>query len=253
MDIVPAVHMQEFTPTVAESDCFFRCKPSFLLNCFQIVAGEHSEMMGAGNHAMHSIYNAYWVLSRVHVKINGDIKAYQNVTCKTYPFASGRAFCLRDYCIVDGGGKKYAEASSMWTVLDAKTHTLRSVDSINLKAPDKFFSDTPMFTLGKLPQFCDGPDCEWVYDYRASYTDLDVNMHINNARYADFMLNAFTLKELTAGKVNEFCINYLKEIKEGDTISIYRRLLMPGCYLVYGIDKGTSAALFAAQVWLRQS
>jgi acyl-ACP thioesterase len=48
-------------------------------------------------------------------------------------------------------------------------------------------------------------------------------MHVNNTRYIDYAFNCFTVEELSEKKVEEFVVAYVKQCREGDTLSFYRK------------------------------
>ncbi len=54
------------------------------------------------------------------------------------------------------------------------------------------------------------------------YSDCDINGHVNNARYADFVSDALHLEELEKGRfVSSLQLGYLKECRPGETLGIY--------------------------------
>ena len=82
--------------------------------------------------------------------------------------------------------------------------------------------------LSVHPSKCDGPDVkklklpkhlEYAAKHTVSYSDLDVNAHLNNVKVSDIICNALKLETAMEGKyVSEFQIGYLKESKPGDEL-----------------------------------
>ena len=52
------------------------------------------------------------------------------------------------------------------------------------------------------------------------YSDLDGNGHVNNSVYGDMACDVLPM-ELFEGELKEFAINFVKEAKIGDTITLY--------------------------------
>jgi acyl-ACP thioesterase len=218
--IVPQKYTAEFTPSVMEQDFKKRFKPSFLLNCFQFIAGEHATLLNAGFENMRDAFNALWVVSRIYVEIYENAPSAEPLRFETWPLAPGSAYCIRNYSVTTRGGKPIAVGKSMWLVLDFHTHKLRPIKTIDLFSPPDYMPDhLPDSTLGKiiLPE-----NKQAVYEMPIRYPDIDVNLHVNNAKYADYMLGALTCGELSEREVATFQINFNREAHENDKILICR-------------------------------
>ena len=60
-----------------------------------------------------------------------------------------------------------------------------------------------------------------VEERRLRYSDADVNVHVNNVRYADFACDAIGLEREGEGRyVSSLQISYVKECKVGETITL---------------------------------
>ncbi len=54
------------------------------------------------------------------------------------------------------------------------------------------------------------------------YSDCDINGHVNNVRYADFVCDALHMEKLgRESYVRQFQLGYLHECRPGETISIF--------------------------------
>ena len=53
-------------------------------------------------------------------------------------------------------------------------------------------------------------------------SDCDHYLHANNAKYADFFLDCFSMEFLSERRVEAFQINYVKQAKEGCELEIVR-------------------------------
>lgn len=54
------------------------------------------------------------------------------------------------------------------------------------------------------------------------YRDIDINKHLNNTKYLDFIMDSFSLEEHRKLKVKSIEISYSNEALLGDTIAIYK-------------------------------
>ena len=58
------------------------------------------------------------------------------------------------------------------------------------------------------------------YSITTRWTDIDVNNHVNNTRYADFAINALSLETISKAELQEFEVNYSHELKINQTVDI---------------------------------
>jgi acyl-ACP thioesterase len=51
-------------------------------------------------------------------------------------------------------------------------------------------------------------------------SDLDVNGHVNNTRYAQWILDSTPLESRPTGRVDRYEVNFLAEVQVGDAVAI---------------------------------
>ena len=61
-----------------------------------------------------------------------------------------------------------------------------------------------------------------MYRMTVANSHCDHYFHANNARYADFYFDCFTMDELSRKKVKAFQITYEKQAKEGSELALWR-------------------------------
>ena len=66
------------------------------------------------------------------------------------------------------------------------------------------------------------------------YSDLDNNGHANNGRYPHWAIDALPPELPTRGTVRDFCINYNREVRLGDTLEMLRATDGQGTWYVEG-------------------
>ncbi|NCA80708.1 MAG: hypothetical protein EOM76_11100 [Sphingobacteriia bacterium] len=87
------------------------------------------------------------------------------------------------------------------------------------------------------------PNGQPVYTYNAGMSDMDINGHMNNVRYADMAYNA--LARDFADKVAFFNISYLSECRLGDAVEVFAEE-KEGKRLALGRAEGRD--IFAAEI-----
>lgn len=206
---------KKYTLRAGDFDKFDRIKPSAILDLFQDAAGQHAEEIGVGFSDM--IARKYlWVLTRIKFKIILPPRRYHTVTVKTWPLEPNRLNYRREYCIEDQNGQRLVVGSSEWVVIHSKERKLLSVpDLYNL---DGDYHNEVMFEE-KAKKVRDFENIGEPYVINTGFCDIDVNDHVNNIKYANYVLDAISPKKDDLLEV--FQIDYRKEVMQGTQLNIY--------------------------------
>ncbi len=199
----------------SDFDRYERLQASSILDLFQDVAGAHAEKLGIGHDSM--LTNNYiWVLVKVKFQIINTPKMYDNVTVRTWPLAPGKLSFQREYQMIAENGDILVKGTSEWVVIHSeKRRIVSAIDAYPVK--EGFMTDT-MFDekLTKIPNF---DVTENAYEITPGYVDFDLNGHINNTKYANYVLNAVNPGENM--EIDTLQIDFNKEIKTGTTLRIH--------------------------------
>jgi medium-chain acyl-[acyl-carrier-protein] hydrolase len=215
-----------------KSDLIFRCEdriPAYYVSLngqikFYTLAGmlletaaRHASLLGYGYDDMMRD-KVYWVLSRFHIIVNSYPLMDEQVIIETWPKGVDRLFFLRDYRMLSKEGKLLARATTAWLVLDGNTgrpkkfeddfnpHELHVKDLHGIeKTPDK---------LPLIPE----PDSQQTH--RAMYSDLDINNHVNAAKYIEWIQDFYDEDVYKSNNVEEFQINYQLETRFGEKVDV---------------------------------
>ncbi len=193
------------------SDCDFmgRWRFSAMLEAMQEAAGIHSARLSCGREELIR-KNAAWVLVRSEVRVNRYPKVGERVTVKTFHGKTRHAFYPRYYVVTDGEGKEIAVSSSLWVLMDLGTRETVSGEKIGVKLPDNPDAKPPLpFPAAIKP--IEGETRE--SEYRARYTDLDVNEHVNNTKYADWICNELGTEALRKAEISRMILDYNEEVR----------------------------------------
>ena len=81
------------------------------------------------------------------------------------------------------------------------------------------------------------------------YSDTDVNGHVNNTRYADFVCDAVELDKLPPEQfLAEMQIGYLAECRPGEVLDLEAGSIDSGCY-VHGLDRNGKTRFETAMIF----
>lgn len=164
--------------------------------------------------------NQGWIFTRQKLVMNQWPKWNQNVTVKTWlrPPSEGGVFFLRDYEIyIDDC--KIGECTSTFAVFDTLTRKAVSLDLTTFKdmwREDKLLVHQPEKI--KLSS-----DIVQLAQFQVRNSDIDSNNHVNNTKYAQWILDSLPIETLRAGiDLSEYEVNFLAETKIGDQIRVQK-------------------------------
>ncbi len=195
----------------SDFDKFLEIKPSAVLDLFQTVAGLHAENLGVGFNAMLE-RGFLWVILKVKYEIIRMPKMYENVTVATWPLEPKRLDFIRNYQILDKNGKVIIKGTSQWAIIDKDTRRLTRVTDV-YKNIDTFCQDEVFDE--KLVRVPDFNETESQYIVSGGFSDFDSNGHVNNIRYADYVMNALNPEKPL--NIKTFQLDFHKELTGGET------------------------------------
>jgi len=209
---------KKYSVNVFDTDHNGRLSAGALFNYFQDIAGRHASDLGFGRE--HLITNGFfWVLSRMVVEIERMPTTWEEVTVKTWPRGTDTIFALRDIEMRDADGNRLAAASSSWVIVDYNTHKVqrpdRALSHLNTAFPE---NKALRSNAGKIPVL--PSENHSFVEYLVTPEDIDVNMHVNNARYIHWACNSYDIKFLSEHIPSTIEVNYLSEGHAGDRIII---------------------------------
>lgn len=224
-----------------------RLKLSSLFTYFQDIAGLHAENLGMGMETLYEKHNALWVLARIRVDIVRYPLWNEEITIDTWPQEPNKIEFTRDFLVKDRQGNILAKAVSTWVIIDVNTRRLKKTKSVYIGYPPIKKERAINCKLGNLkPKGL----LEMVYKRTVGYSDIDVNKHLNNSKYVDFIMDCFSLKDHEKYSIKSIEVNYSKEALPGDTIAIYKDMFEAYSNLIYieGVNEKDNKLTFKTQL-----
>ena len=84
-----------------------------------------------------------------------------------------------------------------------------------------------------------------AFSLRIANSEYDLNRHVNNIRYADYVFNCFSVKELEEKDLKSFQLHYIKQTHENDLLEMYREEVAPGVFAIEGVKNGDETVVAA--------
>lgn len=218
---------------------------SCALRTLQRIATEHAEAIGLGRDALIA-KGAIWVLARLKIQIDKLPMLGEKITLTTFPGNPNRTLFPRYYTIDNANGR-LGSMSTIWMLVNPQSHRLLNVSQLACTYPDMNDIVPPLPLPERLPQF-DNPTTTTTR--RCVYSDLDINGHMNNASYADWICDLFDASRFRKQELRELQINYLSEVYPAEEIRLDLREDNDS-FAVQGISLDNNKTMFSASgLWV---
>ena len=191
-----------------------------LFTLFIDAASEHGTEIGLGMEDL-AKKNLFWLAVKTKIQITDRPALLEDVTISTWPEEPGRVGCNRYYALT-AKERQLAVGKTEWAMIHKESGKLTKLAEVYpeglVHCPEKSCAD-PFLRPGK--DFADG---EEVGRYTVRSTDIDIGCHMNNAAYVRMLFGAFSCAELAARPIREVEIAYRKECREGEELTIRRKV-----------------------------
>ena len=216
-----SVYSLERTYELRYSDVDFKdeLRPSALLGLTQEIACQSADELGFGYDDLKP-HNYGFVIVNSYCKVLRPVCLGEVLTAETWPLPPRHIFFERDYRLsVDG--EERAAVASRWCLVDLGDFSLLTPDKLG-EAHEycPYRAEQAVVPPSwKVPHVREGRE---MYRMTVGNSHCDHYLHANNARYADFFFDCFSMEELSARPVSAFQIVYGKQAKEGEELLFVR-------------------------------
>ncbi len=205
-DIVQNTLRRSYTVRSYEVDAGGRLSVPSIFNYLQDAASSHALKLGVAVSQLQAS-NYTWVLSRIILEMYTYPQWGDTIQIHTWPSGIEGAFALRDFDI-RRNDQTIGACISAWIIIDTgKRRPVRpKAFARQLKPVDKgHVLDQP---LTKLPALSEH-QIEKLFQVR--FHDLDINQHVNNVNYIEWLLECHDYDRLHHSVLSELSVNFLGE------------------------------------------
>lgn len=201
-----------------DADVYDNLKPSSLLSFLEESACLSADELGFG-YSVITPKNLGFIIVNYHIELFRAIKLGEELEVHTWPLKPRHLIFLRDFELyIDG--VKVGAATTRWCMINTQNYTMAPVSAF-FKEGD-FDNYNTCRSIGdvnwKIPAVAD----KFICGKSVSYSDYDHYFHVNNTKYADLLMDTFTLDELKDKYISVLQVNYVKQCKLGEKIDMYR-------------------------------
>lgn len=206
------IYRKQYTIMDNCTDRYGRLKPSQILFFAQDAATSQCDIIGMDWESM-AAKGLFWVVSRSYVQIRRLPQKGDTVTVETWPMTNTRVAYPRAMTMYDENGEVLLQIVSLWVLMDIRKRTMVLPGRSGLDFTGQDRGGELAIPGGLVP--CEGESSRFR---TVAYTDLDINGHLNNARYMDWVddLTDSAFHKDHAPKA--FTVCYLSEAREGQQI-----------------------------------
>lgn len=163
-----------------------------------------------GQHVAEKGYG--WVVTQYHMDIERMPLVNENIKISTQAKSFNKFFCYRDFWIEDMQGNKIVSINSIFVIIDLKARKM-------IKVPAEIFEplgSVEISGMEKFPRIKKEKEFTKEDKVHIGYYNIDLNQHVNNSYYFDWMTDSLDFEFLNSHKLKSVDIKYEHELAYGD-------------------------------------
>ena len=187
--------------------------PDIILLSLQ-VSGSQSAQLGVSDKDILERYNLVWIITEYDIDVIRLPRFAEEITIETEALSYNRLFCYRRFTIFDGSGQAIIQMLATFALMDRDSRKVHSVEAEMVAPYQSEFSKK----IIRGPKYLDleNPSSK---DYHVRFYDLDMNGHVNNSKYLDWIFEVMGSEFLMHHIPKKINLKYVKEVKPGGMIT----------------------------------
>lgn len=243
-------YKKNYQVVYGDSDFYKKLKLSSLFNYFQDVASSHAANSGLSVEGLQQEHGVTWVLVKILLKMDRFPNLNEEISVETWPLEPKKLEYERDFIVRDMKGNILAKAISSWVIVGTEKREIQKTELF----PGKLKSFVQERALDqRLSRIKPCGELLPVYKKTIGYSDIDINGHLNNSKYIDYITDCFSIDKHGKYTVDTIQVNYTSEAVAGETIAFYKDIsgLDSGAVYVEGVDESEGKTYFKAAITLK--
>ena len=187
--------------------------PDVILLSLQ-VSGMQSIELGVSDKAILEDYNLVWIITDYDIEVVRLPRFAEEITIETEALSYNRLFCYRRFTIYDEAGQELIHMMATFVLMDRDSRKVHAVES-EIVAPYQSEFNKKLIR-GPKYESLEEPISK---DYHVRFYDLDMNGHVNNSKYLDWIFEVMGEDFLTQYIPMKINLKYVKEVRPGGVIT----------------------------------
>ncbi|KOH43529.1 acyl-[acyl-carrier-protein] thioesterase [Sunxiuqinia dokdonensis] len=212
---------KQFQLRYFEMNKFGEASPTTVLTLLEEAAADHCYSI---NHSLYDLekQNIGWVLLSGVMEMDRYPKYKEKITIRTWLSSYSKIKGFRENIIYDGQDCVIGRAKGLWVFFDIKRkRPIQILDDIK----EKWGSDREECIDHDISKKIEAIDSgEYANEFRINRFDVDANLHVNNIRYLQWMIESMP-KDITDNyDLNYIDGRFIAEAHYGDTIFSHSKI-----------------------------
>ena len=187
--------------------------PDVILLSLQ-VSGMQSIELGVSDKTILEDYNLVWIITDYDIEVVRLPRFAEEITIETEALSYNRLFCYRRFTIYDESGQELIHMMVTFVLMDRDSRKVHAVEP-EIVAPYQSDFDKKLIR-GPKYESLNEPISK---DYHVRFYDLDMNGHVNNSKYLDWIFEVMGADFLTQYIPKKINLKYVKEVRPGGVIT----------------------------------
>ena len=187
--------------------------PDVILLSLQ-VSGMQSIELGVSDKTILEDYNLVWIITDYDIEVVRLPRFAEEITIETEALSYNRLFCYRRFTIYDEAGQELIHMMATFVLMDRDSRKVHAVEP-EIVAPYQSDFDKKLIR-GPKYESLEEPISK---DYHVRFYDLDMNGHVNNSKYLDWIFEVMGADFLTQYIPKKINLKYVKEVRPGGVIT----------------------------------
>ncbi|MDR3236486.1 MAG: hypothetical protein LBT48_07185 [Prevotellaceae bacterium] len=244
IDITPSIYTNHYRLRINYVDGCKKLSLPGLFIVLQEIAGEHATSLGFGYEQLQH-EGQFWVLAKLKAVLHNYPQWDDEIRIDTWSKEPELLTAFRDFEGYDQKGKLLFSATSAWHILNMNTNRPQRVDT----RKEAFHIPAGKYAVNEKLQKIPLPTkISAEASKNVLWSDIDVNMHVNNTRYIQWVTDALPLDLLLHRTAVEIEANFLQQAKLGDQYYIAHEQTDADTTLMAAVRTSDHRELVAARI-----
>ncbi|MGT2887199.1 thioesterase [Streptococcus didelphis] len=187
--------------------------PLLLAYCLS-VSMRQSLKVDRGDDYLLKNYQLVWIITDYEASIHRLPVFNELITVETQAISYNKFFCYRTFHIYDEKGQLLADILTYFALMNPETRKVSPIPKEVVQPYQAEFVKT-MRRAPKMQSLTDAQEKK----YHVRYFDIDMNGHVNNSKYLDWMYDVLGYEFLKTHRPIRLQLKYIKEVAPGGQIS----------------------------------
>ena len=170
----------------------------------------HTEELGCTRHKTLD-RGLLWIITRQTLEVTEWPEYDEHITVRSWPGDMMHVFFPRFYEVLRDG-RTIARGEALWMLIDEKTREMVMPEEYDISIPGAPGADDMMIPAVRMPKEAALSEKELM----AEFSRIDINGHMNNARYFDLIDDETDVTKLTGPRPRRILANYVNELTLGE-------------------------------------